>query len=931
MVITEACALSIPGQIALQGELRPEAVALECDGKVLTFGDLNRRANQVAAALQSMGGLKGTVVPVLLERGFEYVISALGIMRAEAAYLPLDLHWPHNRLRFAIENAGASAVVMSSTLHAQLELDLPFLDPTSNLEDFVAAYNDSSTSVHPEQLAYVIYTSGSTGKPKGVEITHANLSHLARWHQAAFGVQDCDRASHLAGLGFDAAVWELWPNLSAGSTVCLAPEAVRFSPADIREWLLAQEITLAFVPTVHATALFSMEWPERTNLRFLLTGGDALPQLPKHRLPFGVVNNYGPTECTVVATSGVLASGCEETPTIGSAIAGAAIYILNKQRQPVQDGELGELYIGGAGVGRGYRNLPTETRAVFLPDPFRRDSSARMYKTGDLGVRLPGGEIMFHGRSDRQVKVRGFRIELDEIGRWLSQHPQVQFATVTSNISATGEAELVAYVLPNPEEDLPTADALRAHLADHLPIYMVPSRLVQLKHTPLSANGKIDLKMLPAASDLAEFPSEVHNVALNEVQKVLLSIMREVLNDPAFTARDNFFLAGGHSLLGMQLVLRIRKHLNVSVSIRQLFEAPTVVQLALHVHELLDQLQLQSIWSEVLGRAPGGLDDDFFQLGGDIKQIDDVRQRISKGTPAVSLETFVQHPTVRQQAALLQRSDKRDSSTPSGVFALRTHGSRLRMFWIHYPNPEFARAFDEEQPFFSLILTERDLQGLGTEPTLEILAACFVRKIRAIQIHGPIFLGGFCVGGILAFEVARQLRTTEIAVAQLVLLDSPNPNYFNTGQRHDLSMQRAQYVLRRAAKIGARASLQKARERVFKRYHRLTTVVGHVADVDRVQEVVEHAAAAYHAGSYNGQTLLVVAADHSPDVNFEAGWRSLLHEALVVEYINHHHTELMSADKLSSVVGVIGPYLACHALSSEFYQSAALSPTTQHV
>ena len=275
-------------------------------------------------------------------------------------------------------------------------------------------------TIEPESLAYIIYTSGSTGAPKGVEITHANLNHLVRWHRDTFRVTRQDRASHLLGLGFDAAVMEIWPHLSAGATLCLADEEARSSPDLIQDWMIRERVTIGLVPTVLGERLITKAWPAKTALRLLIIGGDALHHGPAHQLPFDVVNNYGPTECTVAATWSMLKAGAAGTPPIGRPISGTSVYLLDKRGVPVPDGQDGEIFIGGGGVGRGYRNLPDLTERSFLHDPFSGAAAARMYRTGDRGVRRSDGEIEFRGRLDRQTKIRGFRVELDEI----AEHPQ---------------------------------------------------------------------------------------------------------------------------------------------------------------------------------------------------------------------------------------------------------------------------------------------------------------------------------------------------------------------------------------------------------------------------------------------------------------------------------------------------------------------------
>ena len=293
-------------------------------------------------------------------------------------------------------------------------------------------------NITPEQLAYVIYTSGSTGRPKGVEITHASLMNLVAWHQTAFEINADDRASLLAGVGFDAAVWETWPYLTAGASLHLPDEVTRLSPELLRDWLVAERITTSFLPTALAERVMTLEWPTQTALRTLLTGAETLRQFPSDDLPFRVVNNYGPTECTVVATSGTVAPGVsrEALPTIGRPIANTQVYILDENLQQVFRHVAGELYIGGAGVARGYLNRPELTAEKFIQNPFSHPfangQQARLYKTGDIARYLPNGEIAYLGRVDDQIKVMGYRIEPNEIVAVLNRHPAVEASVVAS-------------------------------------------------------------------------------------------------------------------------------------------------------------------------------------------------------------------------------------------------------------------------------------------------------------------------------------------------------------------------------------------------------------------------------------------------------------------------------------------------------------------
>jgi amino acid adenylation domain-containing protein len=578
---------SVPEQISELRNAYPHSIALRQGDRQLSYEELDRRVDRFAGHLMQLGIASGGTVAICIERSFDWIVAALGSMRAGAAYVPLDPAWPDSRLRFAVNDSGAAVLVARAALLDRLQVQARGIDPSRDAALIAAALTPAPGPIQSESLAYVIYTSGSTGVPKGVEITHANLSHLVRWHRDTFRVTRDDRASHLAGLGFDAAVWEIWPNLAAGATVSLADDAVRSSPELMQQWIIRERVTIAFVPTVHALPLMAMEWPSTTDLRLLLTGGDMLRRGPAVQLPFEVVNNYGPTECTVVATSSVLKPGTDGVPPIGRPMAGARIYLMNERGEQVPDGTVGEIYIGGGGVGRGYRNLPQSTKQSFLPDPFTGVPGDHMYRTGDRGVRRPDGEIEFKGRLDRQLKIRGQRVELDEISSALAHHPNIDFATAITKISGCGETELVAYVLPREKERVPTARELQKHLLHTLPDYMIPAIFVRLHALPLSTNGKLDLAMLPLPTSENLLQRAAATAPATPIEEKLLAMIRELLKNDAVAPEDNFFLAGGHSLLGMQLVMRVRDAFGVDLTLQQLFESPTVQRLALVVETML--------------------------------------------------------------------------------------------------------------------------------------------------------------------------------------------------------------------------------------------------------------------------------------------------------------------------------------------------------
>jgi non-ribosomal peptide synthetase component F len=299
---------SVPEQISDLLDLAPHAIALSDGDRQLSYYDLDLRADQFAGYLVELGIGPGGTVAICMERSFDWIVAALGIMRAGAAYVPLDSSWPDARLSFAVRDSGATVLVARQALLDRLQ-PVQGVDPARDAAVIASTPPLEHRALSPESLAYIIYTSGSTGTPKGVEITHANLNHLVRWHRETFRVSRQDRASHLLGLGFDAAVMEIWPHLSAGATLCLADEAVRSSPDLLQDWLIHEQVTIALMPTVLGERLTAMDWPATTTLRLLIIGGDALQHSPSLPLPFAVVNNYGPTECTVAATYSVLVPG----------------------------------------------------------------------------------------------------------------------------------------------------------------------------------------------------------------------------------------------------------------------------------------------------------------------------------------------------------------------------------------------------------------------------------------------------------------------------------------------------------------------------------------------------------------------------------------------------------------------------------------------
>ena len=740
-----------------------------------------------------------------------------------------------------------------------------------------------------------------------MEITHANLNHLVHWYRETFRVTREDRASHLLGLGFDAAVMEIWPHLCAGATLCLADESVRSSPDLIQEWMLRERVTIALMPTVLGERLITMEWPATTTLRLLIIGGDVLQHGPALPLPFAVVNNYGPTECTVAATYSVLVPGAAGAPPIGRPISGTTVYLLDEQGEPVADGDTGEIYIGGGGVGRGYRNLPDLTERMFLHDPFSAAPAARMYRTGDRGARRPDGEIEFRGRLDRQTKIRGFRIELDEIAGALNSHPALDFATVVTRTSQSGENQLVAYVLPKVKEAEPTANELQQHLLRSLPDYMVPSAFICLDALPLSSNGKIDLARLAQSTDGRVLERFVAKGPASSLEGKVLAIVRDLLKNDEVGTGDNFFLVGGHSLLGTQLLVRLRSEFGVDLALRQLFEAPTVEGLASLVEKMLGQAWLAKVWAEVLRRSEVQLDDNFFALGGESELLAAVQRRIAvEFGRQIPIHQLVANPTVREQSELMSSGSETQPMLPLGVIALQPKGTRNSIFWMHYFNFSLSNALGDDQPFLVVRMMAEDFPSLGEAPTLETIAACHVHKILSTQPHGPYTVGGLCLGAILAFEVAQQLRSAGHEVS-LLMVDPPSPSNLEGGMRPKLTQPF--YLLKRAARLGLKTSIAKLRDRVFPRVHPSLEAESSRTEVKIAQEMLETAAATYQPKRYDGSVLLILASERPPHLDYLPAWQKVIPRSLHAQYFAGHHEDLVKEESAQRVGEAIHAHL----------------------
>jgi len=554
----------------------PDGVAVRQDDRQLSYRELNERANQLAYQLRHNGVQVEARVAICVERGIDMLVGLLAILKAGACYVPLDPTHPDERLLYLLEDSSPAALIVQRHVLSRLPaLKVPVINLDHCTWQDPSVTNPDIAGLSAANLVYIIYTSGSTGLPKGVMVEHRSLANMVYWYRDRFELTPASQTSSVIALGFDAMGFEIWPALCSGATLHLPPAGGDKDNIDaLLDWWCAQPLDVSLLPTPIAEYAMSRDRVHPT-LRILNIGGDRLRHFTKAQR-FELINNYGPTEATVLATSGWVEAG--QAPQIGRPVANTRIYLLDSQRQPVPLGVAGELYIGGVQVARGYFNRPQLNVERFLDDPFSRVPGARMYRTGDMARYLADGNIEYLGRNDDQVKIRGFRIELGEIEAKLTDHPAVREAVVLAREDEPGEVHLVAYVTAQSTDDVPEAEALRAHLKTQLPDYMVPAAYVLLASLPLTTNHKIDRKALPAP-DRQALILRAYEAPQGEIETLVAQIWEQLLNVERVGRFDHFFELGGHSLLAVKLIERMRQQ-GLSADVRVLFNQPTVEALA---------------------------------------------------------------------------------------------------------------------------------------------------------------------------------------------------------------------------------------------------------------------------------------------------------------------------------------------------------------
>ncbi|HET8910060.1 MAG TPA: amino acid adenylation domain-containing protein, partial [Ktedonobacteraceae bacterium] len=576
----------------------PDAIAVVFKEESLTYGALNAQANQFARHLQQMGAGPEVLIGLAMERSLALCIGLLGILKAGSAYVPLDPRYPLDRLQFICDDAHLHLLVTQESQHASPAWKNVQIVTLAHNWSELASYDakNRESGVSADNAAYCIYTSGSTGLPKGVVVSHRNLVNHSRAIEQRFDLSANDRALQFTSISFDLAAEEIYPFWQQGATVILRTEAILNSFEQMLSLVEEQAITYLSLPTAYwhawVASLSQMSPALPDTLRMLTVGGEE-PHTNALETWLAYTggrvrwcNAYGPTETTITTTSydveGPDKAECLSYASmpIGHPLFQTQAYVLDQHFRPTPIGIPGELFIGGAGVSRGYLHQPELTAERFVPDPFHQEPGSRLYRTGDKALFLPGGVLVFLGRIDRQVKIRGYRIEPGEIEATIRAHPAVQDVLVDTHTDAGGDVCLVAYIVSPASDTQAVETALLKHIRERLPVYMVPQIWIVLPAFPLLPNGKVDRSALPAPTTTMEQQERAFVAPRTALEEVLVSIWKQLLKIESISVDDNFFELGGHSLLMTRMNSRILKLFQVELPLKRFFDAPTVADQA---------------------------------------------------------------------------------------------------------------------------------------------------------------------------------------------------------------------------------------------------------------------------------------------------------------------------------------------------------------
>ncbi|MFE9434371.1 amino acid adenylation domain-containing protein [Streptomyces sp. NPDC006640] len=849
---------TLPALFQSQVALTPRSPAVLASDTDLSYGELNERANRLAHHLIAHGVGPEQFVALALPRTAQTMVALLAVLKAGAAYMPVDPAYPADRIAYMLQDADPALVLTV----AETERMLPEGSRTPRLvldSPEVVAALESRPATDPTDRdrigvlrqphpAYIIYTSGSTGRPKGVVVTHANVANLVAWARDEFGEQRLAHVLFSTSLNFDVSVFEMFGPLLTGGRIEVLRDLLALGDRDTDD---RSSVLVSGVPS--ALARIVSQGDVRAAAGTVVFCGEALTAQAatevRDELGAGrVYNIYGPTEATVYATVWSTDAPVTGAPSIGRPLHNTQTYVLDGGLRPAPAGVTGELYIAGAGLARGYFGRPDLTAGRFVADPFG-PAGTRMYRTGDLARWSGEGLLEFLGRVDDQVKIRGFRIELGEIEAVLSRVAGLAQVAVLAREDQPGDKRLVAYVVAEPGNDAPETEALRAHAAGLLPEYMVPSAFVVLDRLPLTTNGKLNRRALPAPVFAADAAGRGPR---NPREEILCGLFAEILGVPTVGIDDNFFELGGHSLLAVQLISRIRDVLGDGLAIRAVFAAPTVAT-------LVDQL----------GRSSGG--EEF-----------DVLLPIKDHGGGSSV--FCVHPV-------------------SGIG------------WCYAP---LAGIASPEHSVYAL--QARGLDGGGALPgSIQEMAADYVRQIRAVQESGPYHLMGWSFGGVVAHEMAVQLRARGERVETLALLDSYPAHGTATPlpiAEEDVAAGLAEFFGVRAGDgeepltmTGIVAALRRDRSMFTELAER------HLADIAAIYRNNHRIMTEHVPGEFDGNVRFYEAGRERPtDVCAATAWSAHVSGRLDIARIACSHAEMARPDSLAEIWRDIAPVVGRQAL-----------------
>jgi amino acid adenylation domain-containing protein len=745
-----------------QAARTPEAVAVSAGERSIRYGELDAWAGRIANRLGRLGVRRGSLIALCLPRSPEMVAAILGTLKAGAAFVPLDPDAPAERLRIILDETRAAAILTLSPLAERLPrfgAEVIALDQPESISDTEAgrdAEGAGSLAVRPEDLAYVIFTSGSTGRPKGVMIEHRAIVNTLLWRRRALEVGPDDRVLLAIPYVFDPSVCAIISTLAAGALLVLADPGEERDPGGLLERVARQGVTVLQVPTAVLRLMLDGPFAESCRaVRWVACGGEPMPpDLPGRLfevLDVDLHNLYGPTEAAVEATWWTCRpSDPRLVIPIGRPITGARAYVLDRHGRPQPAGVAGELYIGGAGLARGYLNDPDLTAERFLPDPFDVRPGARLFRTGDRCRWLADGSLEFLGRLDQQVKLHGYRIELGEIEAALASSPEVHEAAVTLHGGEPLDRRIVAYIMPRDADAPPAVEPLLEHLRARLPGYMVPHAFVTLPALPKTSTGKVDRAALPAPGvdpRQSGHPPEPPRTALEEF---LVELWEEVLRRDEVSVHDNFFDLGGSSIQVAIVANLLQQKLGQRVSTLALFDAPTVAGLAAHLGTTCPEVVRDLFGSPSLPTTNPATD-------GLISRIDHARDLSRLVVP-------------------LQANGVPSNGEPTSSPKLAT----APLFLVHPPGgivscyQALAHHLGHDQPLYGI--RARGLFGEEEPPSrLDTMAREYVEAIRQVQPQGPYHLGGWSLGGVVALEMAQQLKGDGQDVGLLAFLDTTIP------------------------------------------------------------------------------------------------------------------------------------------------------------